>query len=164
MGNRGGENTSICKSPHHKPEAGCRQQKTLLRPRETLYSKAGLLGEVLGKEDSNSNRLLLDYLIKKNNSPNTWVKTSPLNLRLAEGETSRAEPAFPRHSPTPTKRKRTMKLKPEKMPRGSGRQFTAGKTEPSARCGPWAGGGGLTPVHKCLEGLASQVSGRQVWF
>lgn len=149
-GGTGGETASISKSPQAKSQAG-ENRRPSCHHLEMPYSTADLLGECLGK------RNLTQF------TPHLGKDFSPQPQPCSRGEEC-AESYFPRHSPTPTKRKRTMKLKPEKMPRGSGRQFTAGKTEPLARCGPWVGGGGLTAVPKCLEGLPSQVTSSQAWF
>lgn len=143
----------MSKSPQAKSQAAENGRPS--RHHRRPYSKAGL----------EKRNLTLNYLKKKNaSSPNTWAKASLLSLRHAEeGNNTLSLPSLATPLP-PQKRKRTMKLKPEKMPRGSGRQFTAGKTEPLARCGPWTGGGGLNSVPKCLEGIPSQVTSSQAWF
>lgn len=130
--------------------SGCREKRA--RPhhpychsRRTPHSKVGLLGE-FSQKGTQLKQLLLGQLPDKKtknlSSPNTWAKMSLLNLRHVEGGNYGAAPSL--DTPPPLQReKEPLWLKPETMPRGSGRQFTAGKTEPLARCGPWAGGGGL---------------------
>lgn len=81
-------------SPSHtKPRA--RLQRTE-DPLEMPYSMADLLGECLGK------RNLTQF------TPHLGKDFSP-QPQPCRGREEHAEPYFPRHSPAPTKRKRTMK-------------------------------------------------------
>lgn len=141
--NRGGRTTTMAKS-----ESGCREKRARTphhpyrHSRRTPHSKVDLLGEC-SQTGTQLKQLLLGRLLdrKPRFTEHLGKDVSP-QPRTRGGRELRAAPSL--DAPPPLQReKEPLQLKPEPMPRGSGRQFTAGKTEPLARCGPWAGGGGL---------------------